>query len=74
MRPIHLVRYVPNKPTLIARSYTNFPIGNACLRGIMIVSYKKRYTYYTSSKADIDIIIGDKYLSIYTLFNNAIRV
>jgi hypothetical protein len=40
----------------------------------MIVSYKKRYTRYASSKADIDIIIGDKYLSIYTLFNNAIRI
>jgi hypothetical protein len=74
MHPIHLVRYIPDKPTLTARSYINFPIGNAYLRGIIIVSYKKRYTRYASSKASIDIMTGDKYLSIYTSFNNAIYV
>jgi hypothetical protein len=74
MRPIHLARYVPDKPTLTARSCTNFPIGNAYLRGIIIVSHKKRYARYASGKAGIDIMTGDKYLSIYTSFNNAIRV
>jgi hypothetical protein len=38
----------------------------------MIVSYKKRYARYTSSKAGMDIMTRDKYLSIYTSFNNAI--
>jgi hypothetical protein len=40
----------------------------------MIVSYKKRYTRYASSKAGMDIITRDKYLLIYTSFNNAIYV
>jgi hypothetical protein len=74
MRPIHPARYVPDKPTLTARSCTNFLIGNAYLRGIMIVSCKKRYARCASGKAGMDIMTGDKYLSIYTSFNNAIRV
>jgi hypothetical protein len=39
----------------------------------MIVSRKKRCARCASGKAGMDIMTGDKYLSIYTSFNNAIR-